>query len=158
MTDSAPRVLAVIPARGGSKGLPGKNIRPLSGLPLIGHSIRAAALVPSLSRCIVSTDDQTIADVARGLGGDVPFLRPAELAEDSTPMAPVLQHALRAVEESGDEPYDALLLVDPTSPVREPAQIDDAVRRLLASDSEYECELLQALVDRGFVTLPWLES
>ena len=124
------RVLAVVPARGGSKGLPGKNILPLAGLPLIGHSLRAAALLPSVTRCIVSTDSAEIADVAASLGADVPFRRPAELAADSTPMAPVLRHALAAVEDEEGRAYDFVLLLDPTSPAREPAEIESAVALL----------------------------
>jgi CMP-N,N'-diacetyllegionaminic acid synthase len=124
------RVLAVIPARGGSKGLPGKNTRPLAGLPLIGHSLRAAELVPSITRCVVSTDSAEIAALARTLGGDVPFIRPAELAADDTPMAPVLRHALAAVEEQEGSTYDFLVLLDPTSPARQPADIEAAVSRL----------------------------
>jgi N-acylneuraminate cytidylyltransferase len=127
---AAMRVLAVVPARGGSKGLPGKNLRPLAGLPLIGHSLRAAELVPSVTRCIVSTDSAEIAELARRLGGDVPFRRPPELAEDTTPMAPVLRHALAAVEAQEGRTYDAVLLLDPTSPARDPAEIEDAIVRL----------------------------
>jgi CMP-N,N'-diacetyllegionaminic acid synthase len=118
-----PRILAVIPARGGSKGLPDKNIRDLAGLPLIVHSIRAAALMPVVTRCVVTTDSTRIADVARAHGGDVPFLRPAELATDETPMAPVVAHALAAVEQAEGVAYDAVLLLDPTSPARLPEQI-----------------------------------
>ena len=80
-----PRVLAVIPARGGSRGLPGKNTRTLCGLPLVAHAIRAAAMTPCVTRTIVTTDSQEIADVARAHGGEVPFLRPASLAADDTP-------------------------------------------------------------------------
>ncbi|QGN56646.1 cytidylyltransferase domain-containing protein [Nostocoides sp. HKS02] len=135
MVTSAPRVLAVIPARGGSKGLPGKNIRPLAGLPLIAHSIAAARMVPSVTRCVVSTDSEEIAEVARAHGGDVPFLRPAELAADETPMAPVLRHCLETVEALEGQRYDALLLVDPTSPARDPEQIEAAIAQLLASEN-----------------------
>lgn len=127
-----PRVLAVVPARGGSKGLPGKNTRPLAGLPLIGHSLRAAGLISAVTRCVVSTDSPEIAEVARSLGGDVPFLRPPELAADDTPMAPVLRHALAEVEAEEGTPYDLLVLLDPTSPAREPGDVDDAVARLQA--------------------------
>jgi N-acylneuraminate cytidylyltransferase len=130
VTAPAPRILAVIPARGGSKGLPGKNIRPLAGLPLLAHSIRAAALTPEVTRCVVTTDSAEIADIARAHGGDVPFLRPAELAADDTPMAPVVRHALEWVERDEGRPYDALLLLDPTSPARVPAQLAEAARRL----------------------------
>lgn len=129
---SSPRVLAVVPARGGSKGLPGKNVRPLAGLPLIAHSLRAAAAMRTVTRCVVSTDDPEIARVARENGGDVPWLRPVELATDSTPMAPVLRHALAAVEEEG-LPFDAVVLLDPTSPARMPAEVDAAVEQLLGT-------------------------
>jgi len=126
-------VLAVIPARGGSKGLPGKNILPFAGLPLIAHSIRMAALCPEIDRCIVSTDSQQIADVARQHGADVPFLRPSELAQDNTPMWPVLQHALREIERHTGTHFGSLLLLDPTSPGRMPDDVVQALR-LLESD------------------------
>jgi N-acylneuraminate cytidylyltransferase len=133
MSSSAPlRILAVIPARGGSKGLPGKNIRPLCGLPLIVHSIRAAALTPDVTRCVVTTDSEQIASVARAHGGDAPFLRPAELAGDDTPMAPVVRHALEWVERDEGAVYDAVLLLDPTSPARVPQQLADAAATLAA--------------------------
>lgn len=125
------RLLAVIPARGGSKGLPGKNIRVFGGLPLIAHTIMFAKMCPEISRCIVSTDSSEIAKVAAEFGGDVPFLRPAVLAQDETPVLPVLQHALSYAEEHGDPPYDLLLLLDPTSPAREPGDIAGALRALL---------------------------
>lgn len=124
-------MLAVIPARGGSKGLPGKNLRHFGGLPLIAHTIRFAKLCPEITRCIVSTDSPEIATVAKKFGGDLPFLRPAELAQDETPMLPVLQHALAYVEAHGDAPYDMLLLLDPTSPAREPGDIQGALNALL---------------------------
>ncbi|WP_047232109.1 MULTISPECIES: cytidylyltransferase domain-containing protein [Cellulosimicrobium] len=124
------RVLAVIPARGGSKGLPGKNVRPLAGVPLIGHTVRCARELRSVARAIVTTDDPGIAGVAKEYGADVPFLRPDELARDDTPMAPVIRHALEAVEAEEGEPYDAVLLLDPTSPGRDPAKIEQAVGML----------------------------
>src|SRR3989304_4564407 len=91
-----PRLLAVIPARGGSKGLPGKNIRPLAGIPLIAHSILLARLCPEIDRLAVSTDSPEIAAVAKQYGADVPFMRPAELARDDSPSWPVVRHALEA--------------------------------------------------------------
>lgn len=124
------RILGVIPARGGSRGLPGKNVRPLAGVPLIGYAIRCASLIPELTRTVVTTDDEGIAAVARQLGGDVPFLRPAELARDDTPMAPVIRHALERVEASDGRGYDAVLLLDPTSPGRNPATIRAAIALL----------------------------
>ena len=127
---ATPRILAVIPARGGSKGLPGKNIRPMWGLPLIVHSVRAAALTPEVTRCIVTTDSDEIAGVVREHGGEAPFLRPAELAADDTPMAPVVRHALEWAEHDEGSAYDAVLLLDPTSPARVPDQLAEAARRL----------------------------
>ncbi len=107
-------VLAVIPARGGSKGLSKKNIRPLVGMPLIAHTIRLADLLKDFVRPIVSTDSEEIAAVARSYGADVPFLRPAELARDDTAMWPVLRHALFEMEQAQNVNYEALLLLDPT--------------------------------------------
>lgn len=125
--------LAIVPARGGSKGLPGKNIRPLGGLPLLVHSLRCAGLASRIDRTIVSTDSQAIADVARAYGADVPFLRPAGLAADDTPMMPVLAHALSEVERQEGRRFETVVLLDPTSPGRLPADIDGALG-LLADD------------------------
>lgn len=127
---SARPVLAVIPARGGSKGLPGKNIRPLGGLPLIAHSIRLAKLCPEIDRVIVSTDSEEIAAVARVHGGDVPFLRPEALARDESPMMPVLAHAASAVEAIDGRTYGSVLLLDPTSPGRLPQDVSRALALL----------------------------
>lgn len=129
----AERVLAVIPARGGSKGLPGKNVRLFAGLPLIAHSIRCAKMCPQIDRCVVSTDSADIAAVARQHGGEAPFLRPPELARDESPIWPVLQHALGAVEESERAAYAFVVLLDPTSPSREPSDVAEALRRLRAT-------------------------
>lgn len=131
MKAGKPRMLAVVPARGGSAGLPGKNIRPFAGLPLIAHSIRFAKLCPEIDRVVVSTDSEDIAHVARRFGGEVPFLRPAELARHETPIWPVLRHALRMIEEEEQRAYDFLLLLDPTSPAREQADVRDAYMRLV---------------------------
>lgn len=121
------RILAVIPARGGSKGLPRKNVLPLAGVPLIGHAIACGQSIPSVARTIVTTDDPEIAEIARGLGGDVPFMRPPELARDDTPSAPVIQHALAEVERQEGDRYDGVLLLEPTSPARNPQRIVDAI-------------------------------
>lgn len=116
-------LLAIVPARGGSKGLPDKNIRMLAGLPLIVHSLRCAGLCPGIDRVIVSTDSPRIAEVARAYGGDVPFLRPSDLAGDTTPMWPVIQHALGEMERQDGRRYERILLLDPTSPGRLPDDI-----------------------------------
>ena len=129
MSSSVEPCLAVIPARGGSKGLPGKNIRPLAGLPLLAHSLRCAAGSRRLARVVVSTDSEEIAEVARHNGGEVPFIRPPELARDETPMMPVLTHALGEMERRVG-PFASLLLLDPTSPGRMPDEIDRALEIL----------------------------
>lgn len=120
--------LAIIPARGGSKGVPGKNIREISGKPLIAWSIEHARSVPSIRHVVVSTDDIEIAEVARHYGAEVPFMRPAHLAEDSTPTEPVLEHALDWYVSNGKSP-DAIILLQPTSPCRRPNALALAIEQ-----------------------------
>ena len=127
-------VLAIIPARGGSKGVPGKNLRLLAGLPLIAHSILLSKRCPEIARCIVSTDSEEIASMAREFGGEAPFLRPAALATDDTPMWPVLKHALQEMESCEEFRYGSVLLLSPTSPSRLPDDISQAMQ-LLERDS-----------------------
>ena len=123
-------LLAVIPARGGSKGLEGKNIKPFFGLPLIAHSIKLAQMSSLIEQCIISTDSSEIADVARAHGGNVPFMRPPDLALDDSPMWPTLRHALLQMEEIENRRFQSLLLLDPTSPGRTPEDIAAAVALL----------------------------
>lgn len=127
-------VLAVIPARGGSKGLPGKNTVEFAGLPLIAHSIRLAQMCPEISECIISTDSEKIASVARAQGGDVPFLRPSELARDETPTWPVLQHALATIEALRKKEFGSVLLLQPSNPSRLPEDVTRAIEILGAND------------------------
>lgn len=122
-------VLAVIPARGGSKGLPGKNLRPLMGRSLVARAIHAAQQSGVVDRVIVSTDDAAIAEEGRRMGAEVPFVRPSELAGDAAPMLPVLQHAVQCVEQAGTA-VDIVVLLQPTSPLRTPQHVRDAVSRL----------------------------
>lgn len=130
------RVLGVIPARGGSKGVPRKNIRPLGDKPLLAHTLEAAC-GSRLTRTIVSTDDEEIADMARAHGGDVPFLRPAELATDRAGAIPTIRHALEAVEAlEGEVPYDAVMMLQPTTPFRRQTDIDGAIALLEASGAD----------------------
>ncbi len=129
--DRGRRLLAVVPARGGSKGLPGKNVRLFAGLPLIAHTLLFAKLCPEIDRLVVTTESEEIIEVARRYGADVPFVRPSELARDDTPLWPVLQHALGAVEKDEGQLYDFLLLLDPTSPARLPSDVSGALARLL---------------------------
>jgi CMP-N,N'-diacetyllegionaminic acid synthase len=122
-----PKILAVITARGGSKGLPGKNTKALVGRPLINYSIAAARAASGIDRIIVSTDATDIADIARLAGAEVPFMRPAELATDETPTIPVLTHVLEWLAEHESYAPDYLLLLQPTSPLRTAADIEAAI-------------------------------
>lgn len=119
-------IIAVIPARGGSKGIPRKNLVRIAGQPLIAYSIDAARNATSVNRVIISTDDSEIADVARELGAEVPFLRPLELANDNAPMLGVLGHAL-AWLESQAVTVEALVLLQPTSPLRTACHVEEAI-------------------------------
>ena len=123
-------VIAIIPARGGSKGLPRKNILPLDGKPLLAHTILHARGATRVHRTIVSTDDREIADAARAWGAEVPFVRPATLATDSATTEVVLQHALTWLEEEERTSVDVVVLLEATSPFRAAGLIDDVVARL----------------------------
>ena len=124
-------VLALIPARGGSKGIPHKNIKKLGGHPLIAYSIAAAVRAKVVNRTVVSTDDPHIAEIARVYGAETPFLRPADLAQDDTRDLPVFQHALRwLADEEGYQP-EIVVQLRPTSPFRPLTLVDDAVNILL---------------------------
>ncbi|HEX9660078.1 MAG TPA: acylneuraminate cytidylyltransferase family protein, partial [Rhodothermales bacterium] len=133
---SSTRVLAVIPARGGSKGVPRKNLVQLCGRPLIAYTIGAGLSATSVSRLVVSTEDEEIASVARSLGADVPFIRPATLATDTAQSLPVVQHAIQAVEEVEGTPYDVIVMLQPTTPLRTAGDIDSAVALLLESGAD----------------------
>jgi len=123
------RVLGIIPARGGSKGIPGKNVRSLGGKPLLAWTAESALAARRLSRVVLTTDDERIAEVGRACGLEVPFLRPAELAQDDTPTLPVLQHAVAELERAGDR-FDAICLLQPTSPFRAAGDIDGCIELL----------------------------
>jgi CMP-N-acetylneuraminic acid synthetase len=121
-----PQVIGLITARGGSKGIPRKNIMPIAGRPLLWWTIAAAKQAHRLHRLVVSTDDPEIAQLAREFGAEVPFLRPAALAQDNTPHIPVMLHALDWLESHGGLP-EYLFLLQPTSPLRQAADIDAAI-------------------------------
>lgn len=139
-----PHVVAIIPARGGSKGLPGKNIRLLAGKPLIAYSIEAAKASPYVDRVLVSTDDPEIASIAKQWGAEVPFLRPADLAEDLTPTEPVLKHAVEWLEAHGGYRVDIVLFLQPTDIFRKRSMIDGVIKALLDDER----------VDSAFVAYP----
>ncbi len=128
-------VLGVIPARGGSKGIPRKNIRLLGGRPLLDYTVRAALRARHLKRLILSTDDPEIARAGEELGLEVPFLRPGDLARDDTPTLPVLQHAVRWLEQEGER-CDAVCLLQPTHPFRPTAWIDGCIARFRQSKAD----------------------
>jgi CMP-N,N'-diacetyllegionaminic acid synthase len=123
------RVLGVIPARGGSKGIPQKNLREIGGKSLLSYTVEAARGSRRLARTVLSTDDAAIAQAGRALGVEVPFIRPAELADDAAPMIPVLQHAVREMAARGFE-ADAVMLLQPTSPLRRAEHVDAAIQML----------------------------
>jgi CMP-N-acetylneuraminic acid synthetase len=132
VTGGAFRVLGLITARGGSKGLPGKNLRLLGGKPLVAWSIEAARDSGVLGRVVMSTDDSGIAEAARRAGAEVPFMRPAALAGDRSPHIDVVLHAVDALEAEGDS-FSHVLLLQPTSPFRNAEDI----RRAVASAREH---------------------
>lgn len=121
------RILAIIPARGGSKGLPGKNIRPLAGKPLIGWTLDSAKKSKYLDEIFVSTDSQEIADVAEQFGIKVPELRPAELASDTASSASVVLYTIEHLRRQGKN-FDYIILLEPTSPLRKDDDIDNVIR------------------------------
>ena len=143
---SAPYVFGVIPARGGSKGLPGKNLKRLGALSLIGHAVASAREARMLTRYVVSTDSAEIADEARRHGAEAPFLRPAELASDHAGMVPVLQHAVRWLESVAGVRPDFVVTLQPTSPFRTGAEID----RTIAMVADTGADSAQTLVEASY--------
>lgn len=124
------RVLGIIPARGGSKGIPRKNILPVLGKPLICYTIESALKSGVFFRLICSTDDKEIARIARKHGAEVPFLRPKSLARDDTSMVPVLQHAVNFIEKQEGRRVDFVFCLQPTNPLRAPEDIISGVRKI----------------------------
>jgi len=130
------KILAVIPARGGSKSVPRKNIAPMAGKPLLAYTLKEASKVASITDLIVSTDDLEIAEVARSLGAIVPFLRPSELATDHAQSAAVLRHGLLHMEERRGVRYDAIMMLQPTTPLRQAFHIQTAIDMMMAKDCD----------------------
>ena len=130
------KILSIIPARGGSKGIPKKNIYPLCGKPLMVYTIEAAKGSKYISRTILSSDSHDIIDIAYKYGVEVPFIRPKELAEENTPTLPVIQHAVEWLKENEDYIPDYIILLQPTSPLRTSRHIDEALEKLIYSDAD----------------------
>ena len=137
-------IIAIINARGGSKSIPRKNIAPLAGKPLIAWTIEAAAQCKSLSRVIVSTDDEEIARISKEYGAEVPFLRPMDLAQDDSPHIPVLIHACHNAERIYNERYDYVMLLQPTSPLRSSDDIDAAINLAITKNADSVISIVKA--------------
>lgn len=138
------RSLGVIPARGGSKSVPRKNLRPLLGRPLVAYTIEAAHASKLLTDAVVSTEDEEIAAVCRALGARVPFMRPVELAGDLTPSWPVVQHAVNEMERITGQPYDIVMLLQPTSPLRTSEDIDACIQMLIDTGADSVVSVVEA--------------
>mgnify|MGYP001806688857 CR=1 FL=1 len=128
-------ILAVIPARGGSKGVPGKNLRPLAGKPLLQYTAEAALAAKRLDRIILTTDDPAIADLGRALGLDVPFLRPTDISGDASPVSQAMSHVLDHLAGQGAVP-DILCLLQPTAPLRLAEDIDAALAPVMVGRAD----------------------
>ena len=138
-------ILAVIPARGGSKSVPRKNITKIDGRPLISYTISSALEVDRLTDIIVSTDDSEIGSISKELGVDVPFIRPPNLATDNSQSAPVIEHALKYMEKLRGFNYDAILMLQPTSPLRTSSHINEAIDLY----NTEECDSVVSIVSVG---------
>lgn len=136
MSTEHARVLAVVPARGGSKGIPRKNLQLLAGKPLVAHAVEVACAAELITRVVCSTDDAEIAQVARDAGAQVPFLRPAELAQDTSEDWPVFVHVLDWLQANEGWQPDLIANLRPTSPLRTPRHVDDAIRLLLQTGAD----------------------
>jgi CMP-N-acetylneuraminic acid synthetase len=139
------KILAVIPARGGSKSVTRKNVANIAGKPLLAYTIEEALKVLAILDLVVSTDDQEIAGVARALGAQVPFMRPAELATDHAQSAPVLRHCLLEMEAQRGLRYDAVLMLQPTTPLRQASHIEASINML----STHDCDSVVSVVSVG---------
>lgn len=141
MTPRDARIVGIVPARGGSKGVPGKNTRLLNGTPLIVRTLEAARCSGVLARTVVTTDSADIRDLVVRHGFECPFLRPAELARDDTPLLPVVRHALAFLEDAGER-YSAVCLLQPTSPFR----TAEHIRAAVATYRDSDCHTLVSVV------------
>lgn len=130
------KILGLITARGGSKSIPKKNIASLGHRPLICYTIDAAKASKLLTRIIVSTDSEEIAQICRDNGADVPFMRPDELAQNNTPHIPVVKHAIEWLKDNANEEYDYVMILQPTSPMRSADDIDEAVKIAIDTDAD----------------------
>jgi CMP-N,N'-diacetyllegionaminic acid synthase len=139
-------VLAIIPARGGSKGLPGKNVRALAGHPLIAYSVAAGLQANLVNRVICSTDSEEIANVARQYGAEIPFMRPAELAQDDSPDIDFFNHAIEELAKTGYRP-DIIVQLRPSDPFRRPGLVDEAIQMMIDNP---EAHSIRTIAEPGY--------
>ena len=162
-----PKILALIPARGGSKGIPEKNIKPLLGKPLIAWTIEQAQKSKYISRVFVSTEDKKIAKIAEHYDVEVPFLRPDEFAQDNSPTSDAIFHTLDTFEKMGEH-YDIIIILEPTSPLRKKDDIDNAIEIYLQRSStseslvsvgevQLENPYIMKIIENNYV-IPFLEN
>lgn len=151
------KILAVITARGGSKGIPRKNIKEMNGKPLIAYTLLVAQQSKYLTRVIVSTDDEEIAQMSREYGGDVPFLRPEEFARDNSTSLSVIQHALRWLKENAGEEYDYGMLLPPTAPLRLSEDVDNVIQKIVDTGADSVMSMMK-LTDFSLKKLKKIEN
>jgi len=140
------KIVAIVPARGGSKGIPRKNIKDFCGKPLISYIIETALNVPQIDRVIVSTEDKEIAEISKKYGAEVPFIRPIELSSDNTPTMPVLKHAIKYLEEIENYSPSLIILLYPTSPLLGSDRIKEAIGILKKEELD---SLVSVVEDKG---------
>src|SRR5690349_10663573 len=136
MKNGEPKVLGIIPARGGSKRVPRKNVRLLGGKPLVARSIETALASRRLARVVVSSDDEEVLEIARRYEPSQALRRPAELSGDTSLAIEFVRHALAVLEEAGEGPFDVVAIIQPSSPFTEPADVDGVLNLLAASGAE----------------------
>lgn len=141
------KVVAVIPARGGSKGIPRKNIKDLNGKPLIAYTIEAALKSRYIDRVIVSTEDLEISEISRSFGAEVPFLRPSELAQDDTPGIEPIIHAINYLFNQENYSFDYVMCLQCTSPLRNTNQIDEAICEIYSKDADSAISVCESEVN-----------
>ena len=146
------KTVAIIPARGGSKAIPRKNIKELHRKPLIAYTIEAALKAEEIDRVIVSTEDKEIAEIAKKYGAEVPFIRPGELAQDETPTLPVLQHTVRYLEENEKYKPDVVVLLYATFPLLKAKKVTEAIKMLKSGGFD---TVLSVIKDKGHY---WIEK
>jgi CMP-N-acetylneuraminic acid synthetase len=167
MENSAAKVLGIVPARGGSKRVPRKNLRLLGGKPLVARSIETALASRRLARVVVSSDDEEVLEIARSYDSSLPLRRPAELSTDTSLAIDFVRHALATLEEAGEGPFDVVAIIQPSSPFTEPEDVDGVLDLLAAGGAESAVSVVEVehalhpaklKIMRGDRLLPYFEE